>query len=212
MGKDKTVIADLTGKFLTDDHRIRIQTNMEIYWDEIFMAENIEDTPVIRTALDPVSAGLQYRGFSRTYRKGGRYGPHWFDYSTVEKDPKWRDQSGNYTRYGDVLPLITESDNKYVISNAGDEISIEFDATRLPELKKGWKRDFLIRSVGWVKDADMNTAFGTTVEPLPFHGMKNYTPSKVDPYPEDPDLQEYNKEYNTRKVTPDKFLSRLKPD
>ncbi len=210
MGKDKTVIADLTGKFLTDDHRIRIQTNMEIYWDEIFLAENIEETPVISTSLDPVSAGLNYRGFSRTYRKGGRYGPHWFDYSTVEKGPKWRDQTGNYTRYGDVLPLITESDNKYVILNAGDEISIEFDATRLPELKKGWKRDFLIRSVGWVKDADMNTAFGTTVGPLPFHGMKNYTPSETDIYPDNPDLQQYNREYNTRIVTRDKYINAIK--
>ncbi len=33
MGKDKTIIADLSGKFLSDDHRIRIRTNMEIYWD-----------------------------------------------------------------------------------------------------------------------------------------------------------------------------------
>ena len=210
MGKDKIVIADLTGKFLTDDHRIRIQTNMEIYWDEIFLAEDTEETPVVSTPLDPVSAGLNYRGFSRTFRKGGRYGPHWFDYSSVEKGPKWRDQTGNYTRYGDILPLITESDNKYVISNAGDEISIEFDASSLPQLNKGWKRDFLIRSVGWVKDADMNTAFGTTVEPLPFHGMKYYTPAKVDPYPEDPELQEYNRNYNTRVVTRDTYLNAIK--
>jgi len=210
MGKDKTVIADLTGKFPTSDHRVRIQTNMEIYWDEIFISEGNDDSPEVKTSLKPLSADLHYRGFSRTYRKGGRYGPHWFDYSQVDEDPKWRDQTGNFTRYGDVLPLITGSDNKYVISNAGDEMSIEFDASSLPELNKGWKRDFLIRSVGWVKDADMNTAFGTTVEPLPFHGMKNYTPSNVDPYPDDPDLQEYNREYNTRVVTRDKYLNAIK--
>ena len=210
MGKDKTVIADLSGKFLSSDHRIRIRTNMEIYWDYIFFSDELSSAPLNSTVLEPVSADLHYRGFSRTFRKGGRYGPHWFDYSTVEKDPKWRDLSGNYTRYGDVLPLLTSSDNKYIISNAGDETSVKFDATKLPELKSGWKRDFLIHSVGWVKDGDINTATGNTVLPLPFHGMKSYPPGPGDNYPNDAELQKYNKEYNTRVVTPDRFLNALR--
>jgi hypothetical protein len=210
MGKDKTVIADLTGKFLSRDHRIRIRTNMEIYWDRIFFSQSYSEFPVVRTKINPLAADLHYRGFSRTYRKGGRFGPHWFDYSTVDKGPKWRDQPGNYTRYGDVLPLITESDNKYVISNAGDEMTVEFDANKLPELQKGWKRDFLIRSVGWVKDGDMNTAYGNSVEPLPFHGMKSYPPSETDVYPDNPELQKYNREYNTRVVTSDAYLNAVK--
>jgi len=210
MGKDKTVIADLTGKFLSGDHRIRIRTNMEIYWDYIFFSDNVSNAPVISTVLNPVSADLHYRGFSRTYRKGGRYGPHWFDYSDVDKNKKWRDLSGNYTRYGNVLALLTESDNKYVISNAGDETSIQFDSKVLPELKTGWKRDFLIHSVGWVKDGDINTALGSTVLPLPFHGMKSYPPSENDIYPQDADHQKYLKEYNTRVVTIDDFRNALK--
>ena len=210
MGKDKTVIADLTGKFLSGDHRIRIRTNMEIYWDYIFFSDNVSNAPVISTVLNPVSADLHYRGFSRTYRKGGRYGPHWFDYSDVDKNKKWRDLSGNYTRYGNVLALLTESDNKYVISNAGDETSIQFDSKVLPELRKGWKRDFLIHSVGWVKDGDINTALGSTVLPLPFHGMKSYPPSENDIYPQDADHQKYLKEYNTRVVTTDDFRNALK--
>ena len=210
MGKDKTVIADLTGKFLSTDHRIRIRTNMEIYWDYIFFSDCRSENPVIKTVMKPVSADLHYRGFSRSFRKGGRYGPHWFDYSEVDKNTKWRDLSGNYTRYGDVLPLLTESDNKYIISNAGDETSIGFDAKRLPELKKGWKRDFLIHSVGWVKDGDINTALGNTVSPLPFHGMKSYPPSKMDSYPEDPELQKYRQEYNTRIVTSEDYRNAIK--
>ena len=178
MGKDKTLVADLSGKFLTSDHRIRIITNMEIYWDQIFFADNESDSPVNTTVLNPVSADLHYRGFSRSYRKGGRYGPHWFDYSDVDTNRKWKDLAGNYTRYGDVLPLLKESDNKYIISNAGDETSVKFDAEGLPELRKGWKRDFLIHSVGWVKDGDINTATGNTVTPLPYHGMAAYPPSQ----------------------------------
>ena len=210
MGKDKTVIADLSGKFLSGDHRIRIRTNMEIYWDQIFFSDCISNAPVISTVLNPASADLHYRGFSHSYRKGGRYGPHWFDYTDVDKNKKWRDLTGNYTRYGDVLPLLTESDNKYIISNAGDETSISFDAKGLPELKKGWKRDFLIHCVGWVKDGDINTASGGTVLPLPFHGMKSYPPSEKDSCPKDIELQKYLREYNTRIVTSDDFRNAIK--
>jgi Flp pilus assembly protein TadD len=210
MGKDKTVITDLSSKFLSGDHRIRIRTNMEIYWDYIFFSDKVSNIPVTSSVLNPVSADLHYRGFSQSFRKGGRYGPHWFDYSNVDKNKKWHDLSGNYTRYGDVLPLLAESDNKYIISNAGDETSISFDSKSLPELKKGWKRDFLIHTIGWVKDGDINTALGSTVLPLPFHGMKSYPPSEADSYPNDPELQKYNKEYNTRIVTADDFRNALK--
>lgn len=210
MGKDKTVIADLSSKFLSGDHRIRIRTNMEIYWDYIFFSENSSNNPVVSSVLKPVSADLHYRGFSHSYRKGGRYGPHWFDYADADKSKKWRDLSGNYTRYGDVLPLLAESDNEYVIANAGDETSMSFETTGLPELKKGWRRDFLIHSVGWVKDGDINTASGSTVLPLPFHGMKSYPPSENDIYPKDAEHQKYLEEYNTRVVTSDDYRKALK--
>jgi tetratricopeptide (TPR) repeat protein len=210
MGKDKTVIADLSGRILTADHRIRIRTNMEIYWDRIFFTNGLSDNPIVTKVLDPVSADIHYRGFSRSYRKGGRYGPHWFDYSSVEKGQKWRDLTGNYTRYGDVLALIMESDDKYIISNAGDEVTVTFPSDGLPELKAGWKRDFLIHSVGWVKDGDLNTATGNEVEPLPFHGMKSYPPSAGEKYPDDPDHRAFIKEYNTRKVTTEAFVNALR--
>ncbi len=210
MGKDKTVITDLSGKFVSGDHRIRIRTNMEIYWDQIFFAEDLPGAPAVKSVLNPSGADLHYRGFSEPFRKGSRYGPHWFNYSVVEKGPKWRDLTGNYTRFGDVLPLLSESDNKYIITNAGDETTVSFNAAELPPLAKGWKRDFLIRSAGWVKDGDLNTAFGNTVLPLPFHGMKSYPPSKSDTYPDTPELQKYNREYNTRTVTADEYLNALR--
>lgn len=210
MGKDKTVIVDLSGKFLSNDHRVRIVTNMEIYWDYIFFAEGETNAPVKTTFLDPVSADFHYRGFSRSYRKGGRYGPHWFDYNDVDKNTKWVDLVGNYTRYGDVLPLLLNSDDQYIISNAGDETSLTFDASSLPPLPKGWTRDFFIHSVGWVKDGDLNTAYGNQVEPLPFHGMKTYPPSVDDVYPNDAAHREYQRKYNTRVVTTEDYRNFLK--
>jgi hypothetical protein len=200
MGKDKTVIVDLSGKIKNDDRRIRIKTNMEIYWDEVFFASGQVEAPLKTTILDPSSAELSYRGFSKSYRKGGRHGPHWFDYAEVSQEPKWNDLSGIYTRYGNVQELLMGSDNRYVISNAGDEMSVQFSAQELPVLKEGWKRDFLIHSVGWVKDGDMNTAEGSTVDPLPFHGMDSYPPAVGEVYPADPETLNYQKRYNTRVI------------
>ncbi len=80
----------------------------------------------------------------------------------------------------------------------------------LPEIKKGWTRDFLIHSVGWVKDGDINTAMSQTVDPLPYHGMKSYPPSSTDSYPSSLQLKQYQKKYNTRVVTDDYYRDALK--
>jgi hypothetical protein len=153
-------------------------------------------------------ADLNYRGFSKEFSKGEN-GPHWFDYHQATSEAKWMDLEGNYTRYGDVSSLLSSADDQYVIYNAGDEISISFTDQGLPELPENWTRDFVIYSVGWVKDGDLNTAFGNTVEPLPFHGM----PSS--PYPENyqypfEENEEYLKKYNTRYVTSDAYRNQLK--
>lgn len=209
MGKDKTIVVNLTGKIPTSDARIRIRTNMQIYWDHIFFSNDEVSTPVESYKMNPSFADLHYRGFSRQFRKGGRYGPHWFDYDSVSTDQKWRDLTGNYTRYGDVSTLLQEADNMYIIKNAGDETTIEFDATHLPDVPEGWKRDFLIHSVGWVKDGDLNTAAGQTVGPLPFHGASKYPYGPDESYPTGKEYQEYLKKYNTRKVTTEEFQTAL---
>jgi len=205
MGKDKTMIVDLSGKFLSQDHRIRIRTNMEIYWDEIFFTPKATSEEITSTRLKPANADLHYRGFSQLYRKGGRYGPHWFDYNKVSKDQKWRDLIGDYTRFGDVTPLLTAVDDILVIMNSGDEMTVAFDAGTLPSLRSGWKRDFLIYSEGWIKDGDLNTAHGKTVDPLPFHGMTNYPYGDDESFPSDAEHREYLKNYNTRTVNTLKF-------
>ncbi|HEY4195412.1 MAG TPA: hypothetical protein VGM63_07745, partial [Mucilaginibacter sp.] len=211
MGRDKMVIANLSGKFLTrNDRRVRIRTNMQIYWDHIFFSTQNVQSPVRMNDLKMVDARLNFRGYSASYRKGGPYGPEWFDYDHTTKGQKWRDLTGNYTRYGDVLPLLQKADDQYIICDGGDEISIDFDAQALPKLPKGWKRDFLIYSEGWVKDGDLNTANGQTVAPLPFHSMPSYPYGKNVKYPSDREHREYQLKYNTRRVTTDDFRNALK--
>jgi tetratricopeptide (TPR) repeat protein len=199
-GKNKTVVVDLGGKFPTPDHHVRIRTNMQIYWDQAFVSRDLISGPAKVTTLKPMSANLHYRGFSRMYRKGGRYGPYWFAYDDVAKESPWRPIEGAFTRFGDVLPLLQNPDDMYVVMAAGDEATIEFDASSASSLPPGWKRDFLLYTDGWIKDSDLNTAFGTTVDPLPFHGVKAYPYSPSDMYPRDPLHQQYRRSYNTRIV------------
>ncbi|MEP6550329.1 MAG: FG-GAP-like repeat-containing protein, partial [Gemmatimonadales bacterium] len=128
-GKDKTMVIDLAGKFPTADHHVRIRTNMQIYWDQAFVARTLAAGPAKISTLAPVSADLHFRGFSRMYRKGGRYGPYWFAYDDVEKESPWRPIEGAFTRFGDVLPLLKDPDDMYVVMGPGDEATIEFDAS-----------------------------------------------------------------------------------
>ena len=199
-GKDKTIVIDLTGKFPTADHHVRIRTNMQIYWDQAFVSRAPAGSNMNVTTLAPVSADLHYRGFSRMYRKGGRYGPYWFAYDDVSKESPWRPITGDFTRFGDILPLLRNADDMYVIMGPGDEATIQFDAGSVTSLPAGWKRDFLLYTDGWIKDSDLNTAFGTTVGPLPFHGVKAYPYAQSDAYPADAQHQRYLSEYNTRVV------------
>ena len=198
-GKNKTITVDLTGKFLSDDRHIRIDTDMQIYWDAAFFTVGAQDVPIELTTLNPDSADLHYRGFSEMYRPNP-HAPHLFDYQKVTTDAQWRDLAGYYTRYGDVNPLLQEVDDMYVILNAGDEITVEFDASRLPALKPGWVRDFILYSDGWDKDGDINTLTSQTVEPLPFHGMSAYPYPDTEHYPNDAAHRRYRLEYNTRRV------------
>ena len=197
-GKDKTVVVDLAGRFPTRDHHVRIRTNMQIYWDQAFVATNTTASPTKVSLLPLLSADLHFRGTSRTYRKGGRYGPQWFDYADVTKGPIWRAITGAFTRYGDVRSLLGEADDMYIVMAPGDETTLEFAAA--PPPPKGWTRDFLLYSDGWIKDADMNTALGNTVGPLPFHAIKAYPYAPGEAYPNDAAHRAYLREYNTRRV------------
>ncbi|HUF29065.1 MAG TPA: FG-GAP-like repeat-containing protein [Gemmatimonadaceae bacterium] len=199
-GKDKTIVIDLAGIFPTSDRHVRIRTNLQIYWDHAFVATEIPAASVRVREVERVAADLHFRGYSRMHRKGGRYGPHWFDYDSVSREHPWRPIEGAFTNYGDVLPLLEAPDDMYVIMAPGDEMTVEFDATSASAPPRGWTRTFLMYTVGWIKDADMNTAFGNTVEPLPFHGIREYPYAAGESYPTDTARQRYHREFNSRVV------------
>ncbi len=197
-GKPKTIAVDLTGKFLTSSREVRIVTNLCVYWDEIYLSEDIAAPAVRITPVNPDSAELRFRGFSQPTIDPLRKQPEAFDYSRVTPVSMWNPTPGNYTRYGDVRPLLESVDDRLVIMGSGDEVRLRFPVDVLPALPDGWKRDFLLFVDGWAKDGDANTAFSHTVTPLPFHGMTQYPYFPPERYPNDEMHRLYQEQYNTR--------------
>ena len=96
--------------------------------------------------------------------------------------------------------LLVASDDMFVVSRAGDEISLSFDAARLPPLPEGWTRTFLLYADGFSKEMDINSASPQELAPLPFHGMKRYPYAPPESYPSDEAHRAYLERYNTRVV------------
>lgn len=148
--------------------------------------------------MAPETAELRFRGFSRPVIHPERKQPESFDYRTWMPLSMWNPTPGLYTRYGDVNALLDGVDDRMVIMGSGDEIRLRFDARDLPPLPGGWRRDFLLKVDGWAKDADANTAFSQSVEPLPFHGMSRYPYPDGERFPDGELHRRYREIYNTR--------------
>ena len=199
VGRPQTVTVDLTDKFLTANREVRIVTNMRIYWDQILVDNSSGAFPFQTTRLDPVIANLRWRGFSREITADGR-GPFTYDYNQVSFSSPWKVMRGRYTREGDVRELLRKSDDIFVISRPGDEISLSFAAAGLPPLPLGWTRTFLLYADGFSKEMDINSASPDDIYPLPFHGMTKYPYADPVVYPLTETRRAYLERYNTRIV------------
>jgi hypothetical protein len=196
-GKTRTMVVDVTSMLCRDDPRLRLSSTIRLYWDAIRVAVDEGDEPVTVTKLDPKSAQLWYRGFSSPVADVRGDHPARFDWDSLEEQPRWDQQHGMLTRYGDVLPLLTEADDCFVILSSGDAIDLRFDAATTPP-KEGMGRTYLLLLDGWAKDADPNTMFSQSVEPLPFHDMSGYPYRADEHYPDDELHEQYLARWNTR--------------
>jgi hypothetical protein len=192
-------------------HKVRLRTNLEIYWDQMQWARGLPNTPLHITRIAPSVADLHYRGFSVVHQANAS-SPEIPDYNHVASTTQiWRDLEGYYTRYGDVRPLLGGIDDRYVIMNAGDELSLRFPAPAAPP--NGWARDYVLAGDGWIKDGDYNSTDSATVQPLPYHAKDWYDdpPGRL----EDEWVYRHHREdfetWQTRYVTPEVFREALKP-
>ena len=188
-GLPRVMTKEVTGLLAGFGGKLRIRTNMQIYWDQIFLAPIASGERKL-SDLGVASASLAARGFMREI--------HPDKSPLVEYDPErleavpvnpWK---GRLTRLGDVTELLKSTDDRHVIIGPGDELTVRFDARNLPPLSAGWSRQFVLRTWGYCKDSAPFTATGLDVNPLPFRGMKQFPPGQDEKYPHPNDLRDWH--------------------
>jgi tetratricopeptide (TPR) repeat protein len=195
-GLERTIVVDLTGKLPAGARRIRLMTNLELFWDQVLVDQSVDAQA--RTAEAPLTmATLHFRGYPKQL-EGASPGDLDYDYDRVSLTGPYQHERGNYTRVGDVTELMKGVDDRYAIFGSGEEIAAEFDATKLPALPPHWKRDYFFYANGFVKDMDWWDASPFTVAQLPFHGMSRYPYPDSEKFPDDAGSLAYQLNWNDR--------------
>jgi len=190
---------DMTDKLLPGDEKIRISSNMELYWDRIFLAPILGGPGLTMTQAPVKSAKLHFFGYPREYSPDGRK-PNLFDYDNADRAVPWKLMKGSYTRYGDVTELLGKTDDCYVIMARGEELTLRFSQDAFRPVPEGCRRSFILKTDGFCKDMDLYSAHPDSVEPLPFQSMSSYPYGPGEKYPDDAKHRQYRELYNTRKI------------
>jgi tetratricopeptide (TPR) repeat protein len=244
-GGPRTMTADMTGKLPPGTRKIRITTNLQIYWDSILINRTEQVAPASRrlsggrlarraggelevegshavsgsvgemstrqpagrrryeyrlTSIPLTRADLQPHGYPLKI-EGTPPGNVNYIYDKVSATGPYTRPAGTYTRYGDVLPLLTATDDKLAVFGSGDEVGLDFDRSNLPTLPQGWVRDYFFAANGYEKDMDFYAAEGNYVAPLPFLSMGEYPYTPKKSFPLDDTHVNYLLEYNTRQMS-----------
>jgi predicted CxxxxCH...CXXCH cytochrome family protein len=199
-GDMKRMVIDISGMFLSNDHRVRIHAGLEsgMVWriDKLM----IDDSPPAALTINEINAD-----YADLHQKGRvTYQSSSSEHRIMAIDDVMEDNPdsygyGNFTKYGDVKALLTSADDMFAIMRHGDEISLTFPVTGLPPLEPGMVRGFVLKTDVYYK----NYRVDNNVEPLPFHGMSIYPyDPAVEHYPDDADHTQYRTDYNTRVFYP----------
>jgi hypothetical protein len=197
-GDLKPIIVDLAGRIPDSAQRMRLHLGVWSPGRWVIDRIRLDQSPpadVRLTYVDAVSAELLHRGRAT------------FVYSTLKNRISSIDDTnedyetyygyGYFTRYGDVLSLITEADDKMVIMRHGDQITVRYPGVAAAE--PGYTRTVMLEADTFYKVfLDPNVL--ESVEPLPFHGMTKYPYSAPEAYPSDPEHNAYVETYNTRRL------------
>ena len=187
----------LTGQVGGTRCRLRLTTNFEICYDQVFLARDAGRSQVTVRSVPLVEATLRRLGFPREVSPDGRL-PLVYDYDQRDLFAPFHALSGAYTRYGSVLELLRGSDDQFALVGPGDEIALRFNAAALPAVPSGQTRSFVLVSHAYCKDMDLYTGTPQTVEPLPFRAMSRYPYPATEHYPDTEATRRYRQTYNLR--------------
>jgi hypothetical protein len=178
----RSFVVDLTGLFPEGitQYEIRITNFFNVTFDYIGIDVTTQDDIIIQT-IKPTAT----------------LAPTEFGLSTSTA-------FGNFTRYGDVTPLLQAADDMYIIGMQGDTVYLKFQADNLSDPVEGMERSCFLFVACWFKDPPGNWGYGFdfTVEPLPFIAMSGFPYPNTESYPYDSDHIAYLEIYNNRTIIP----------
>ncbi len=198
-GLERTIVVDLTGKLPPGTHRIRLMTNLQIYWDQVLI-DNHAPGRFRATELPLALATEQFRGYPKEV-DGASPGDLGYNYNLVSLTGPFQRERGDYTHFGNVTPLIKSVDNRFAIFGGGEGIAAEFDVSKLPPLPPHWERDYFFYANGYEKDMDWWDSSPFTVGPLPFHQMTSYPYPGGEGFPQNAAALRYRLNWNNRFVS-----------
>jgi hypothetical protein len=170
-----------------------------MYWPQIDFV-GVDTTPradLQAKDLELLDASLDFRGFAnRTFIPFPYY-----DYYNL-RPGNTPVHEGKFTRFGNVLPLVKEVDDKLVVMDTGDELTVSFKA--LPPPAQGMTRSYVLKPWAYHKYKGNSSQ----VEPMPFRNMSMY-PYSPGEYPTE--LNKYIDEWNTRVHSSDSVKEAQKP-
>lgn len=211
-GDLKTIVVDLSNRFITNDYRVRIHFGYNTVNAMLIDRIRIDDSEPIDLDIKTIelsAAELYHAGFdpyqyaNEDHRILGAEDLH-------DKDLTNSYFYGDFTRYGDVKELLNYADDKFVIFRHGDALDVSFDDIAPP--KQGYERTPVIHADVFYKIVyeDNSGKYGTiddpySMYPLPFKDMSQYPyDTSVENYPYDKDHREYIDQWNTRVCEEDK--------
>lgn len=196
----RTMTADLTGKLPAGTGRIRISTNLKIYWDQILIDTTSDSRSVNLLPVRLAEARLSWLGYPRS-AGGSPESDVTYIYNDVSQTGPYARHAGNYTNYGNIHPLLMDVDDRFAVYGSGEQVELEFDPSGLPRLPAGWTRDYFFFAHGYAKDMDFYEAYSQTVEPLPFRAMKSYPYPPGVEFPQTPLHLDYLLNTNSRQLS-----------
>ena len=197
--------ADLTGKLPLGTQKIRITTNLQIYWDSILIDRTKQDERNQSPKSAPDASFLSPRrpGVPRLSAedRGTPPGNVQYIYEKASATGPYTRPAGTYTRYGDVLPLLTATDDKLAVFGSGDEVRLDFDPSNVARASQGLgprlflRRQRLRKRHGFLcRRRQLRCAAA-----VPQHGRISIHPKKT--FPLDDAHVNYLLEYNTRHMS-----------
>jgi Tfp pilus assembly protein PilF len=202
-GLPKTMLLSLDGAFRTRRQRVRLSSNLLIYWDRIRVDRAPPQAPPVIHPLIPDAARLWVSGIPLATRPGEAEALA-YDGQRFRPSPWTRLAQGRATRLGDVTELVTHRDDRLVISGPGEALDLSFAADVLPPVAPGNRRAWFVHVEGWIKDQEPSTVSGDTIGPLPWRDMPAYpyAPQATGSVAGTDAQRAYDARWNTRPLLP----------